>query len=91
MIASKDDKAGHHMFWVSMDGDVSLDMIPEDMTPVEYAKSLEDGMQFRLETMQEGNDYVGPQAAKDQKWTDRVFRALMTNFKDGVRGYIDVY
>lgn len=89
LIASKNDKAGHHMIWVSFDGDVSIDMIPHDMLSNGFAKSLEDRMQFRLETMQVGNDYVGPHAAKDLAWVDRLYTALLKNYESGAKGYID--
>lgn len=91
LVASKDDKAGHHMIWVSFDGDVFIDLIPHHLTPSGYAESLEDAMQFRLETLQVDNSYVGPEAAKDQNWIDRVYAALLTNYETGVRGYIDVF
>lgn len=91
LIASKNDKAGHHMIWVSFDGDVSIDMIPDDLSPNGFAKLLENRMQFRFETLHVDNDYVGPQAAKDQDWVDRVYTALIKNYESGVRGYIDEF
>jgi hypothetical protein len=91
LVASRDDKTGHHMLWVSVDGDVFLDMIPEDLTPIGYAESLRGRIQFRLETLQAGNGYVGPAAAKDSAWIDRVYAALLTNYEHGVTGYIDVF
>lgn len=58
----------------------------------DYFNSLLDGkIQFRLETMMAGNDYVGPKAARDDLWIDRVYTGLLTNFERGVKGYVDVF
>ncbi len=91
LIASKNDNAGHHMIWVSVDGDVSLDLIPPARSPVGYADLLEDRMQFRFETMLAGNGYVGPDAARDYSWINRVFAGLLRNYESGARGYIDAF
>ena len=91
LIASKDDNAGHHMLWVSIDGDVLLDTIPKDQSPVGYAKSLEERIQFRLETMMAGNGYVGTNAARDEKWVDRLYTALLKYYEGGLKGYIDMF
>ncbi len=91
LFASQDDKAGHHVIWVSTDGAVNLDVIPDKMAPIGFEKSLNNRMQFRLETMVADNGYVGPLAAKDDQWMDRVYAALVDNYANGVSGYIDVY
>jgi hypothetical protein len=89
LIASQDDEIGHHMIWVSFDGDVFVDVIPRELTPVGYVESLDGRVQFRLETLQAGNGYVGPSAAENQAWIGQVYAALVTNYENGSRGYID--
>jgi len=90
LTISRDDEAGHHMLWVSQNGDVYLDMIPPDLTPNGYAKSLKDQIRFRFETFQQSNDYVGKTAVADAEWMARLYEALVSNWQNGVRGYIDV-
>lgn len=91
LIASRDDKVGHHMLWVSVDGDVFLDLIPGDLTPSGFHESKKDQLQFRLETLQVDNDYVGAEAAKDNEWVDRVYEALVGNWERSTREYIDAF
>lgn len=91
LIAAQDDDAGDHMLWVSTDGEVFLDTVPESLTPAGHAESLAGRMQFRLETMAAGNDYVGPKAAEDKAWIDCVYAALLTNYERGVRRYVDTF
>jgi hypothetical protein len=91
LIAAQDDEAGDHMHWVSVEGEVFLETVPESLTPAGHAESLDGRMLFRLETMRAGNDYAGPRAAEDKEWIDRVYAALVTNYEQGVRGYVDTF
>jgi hypothetical protein len=91
LIANQVDSAGHHMIWVSVDGDVFVDTVPQGLTPIGYAKSLDGKIQFRLETLVARNDYVGPKAAKDEVWIDRLFAGLLSNYERGVEGYVDTF
>ena len=91
LVASQNDKEGAHMLWVSKSGDVFIDTVPPDMTPAGYSGTLDGKLQFRLETMLAGNGYVGPNAAKDEGWIDRLYTALVENHEHGITGYIDSF
>ncbi len=66
------DRAGHHVLWVTKAGDVRLTRLPKDCTPAEFEQNQPD-MQLRLETFQAGNDYVGGAAAADHQWVTQLF------------------
>jgi len=91
LIAGQNDEAGHHMLWVSVDGEVFLDLIPNDLTPIGYEMSLADRMQFRLSTLMAGRGHVGSDAAAEAKWVDRVYTVLLANFQKGAKGCVDVF
>jgi hypothetical protein len=91
LIAEGDDKSGNHMLWVSKEGEVTLDIIPDDLGPIALAESLQDRLQFRVETLLAGNDYVGPKAAKDAEWIGRLFTGLTENWNKGTDGYVDSF
>jgi len=48
-----------------------------------------EGLQFRLETFQAGNGYVGIQASEDEQWIEQVFRTLERNWSSKRSGYVD--
>lgn len=82
LIASKDDSADRQIR-VMDNGDVVLsdDIGSQNLT----------GVRFRLDTLNAGNGYVGKAAAGDQSWVGRVHRAIEEHWKDGTRGYVDLY
>ena len=90
LLAAQDDEKGHHMLWVSTDGEVRLDLIPEQLTPLGYAERV-DNLKFRFESYQCGAGYVGSEAATDEKWVDRVHKALTENWAAGTLEYVDHY
>lgn len=47
------------------------------------------GIKFRFETFCAGNDYVGPNAARDAKWVARIYKALTDNWPSPAGTYID--
>lgn len=49
------------------------------------------GLAFRLETWDAGNDWVGTQAAKDAKWVARIYKVLKSNWPNPTSTYIDLY
>ena len=91
LISSQDDDADHHMLWVSIDGDVFLDPVPIDLTSPRYAELLGTKMKFRLETLIAGNGYTGPDAAEDERWINRLYTALINNWRLRAQGYIDTF
>jgi len=76
LLASCNDDAGHHIIWVGPQGDVNIELLPGDMTPVGWAERMGDQVKFRFETLQSGNDYVGQEASEDKEWLDEVFDGL---------------
>ena len=48
-----------------------------------------DGLAFRLETFAASGGYVGPEAAKDEKWVGRIYQALKDNWPKPSDSYID--
>lgn len=91
LLAACDDTAAHHVAWVGYDGAVHIDPLPEDLTPVGFAELNKAAIKFRLETCERGNGYVGPNAAQDEKWVDRLFAALQDFWTKHAEGYQDVF
>ena len=48
-----------------------------------------DNLCFRLETCSAGNSYIGPDAANDDEWIDKVFKVLQENWPNPKSPYID--
>src|SRR5215472_6217054 len=46
---------------------------------------------FRIETWIRGNDYVGPGAAQDSKWVERVYNAIRNNWPTPEAEIIDMF
>jgi len=82
LIGSGDDSK-HSQLRVSKDG----------RAYISYVVSAEDidNLCFRIETWVKGNGYVGPDAANDDDWVDRVYKVLHDNWPDPKGPKIDVY
>lgn len=78
LLSVCDDQAGHHILWVSNTGDVSVTQI-NDIGPIGFEENTP-SMAMRYETFQRGNDYVGEEAAKDEKHVARLLRDLITEW-----------
>jgi hypothetical protein len=76
LLAPCNDSAGHHILWVSKAGDVRLSRVAPDLPPVGFEQTHPD-LQFRYETFQRGNEYVGPDAAGDDEWVSELFSSLL--------------
>ncbi|MGO1660098.1 MAG: hypothetical protein ACTHYN_16005 [Marinobacter sp.] len=76
LISACDDSAGHHVVWVDKNGDVSIDVVPQGLTPIGFEQS-KPSMLMRYETFSCGNDYVGPSAAKDTAHIAEIFESLV--------------
>lgn len=75
LIGACDDRAAHHVLWVAKDGEVHVSQVPKEESPNAFEERQAD-MQLRLETFQAGNEYVGPEAARDYEWMKQLFQAL---------------
>ena len=80
LIAQGNDRAGHHILWVTKKGDVHLTLVPTDPTPAAFAQ-VHPEVQLRYETFQKGNEYVGPEAAADEEWLAQLFDHLLHEWR----------
>ena len=48
-----------------------------------------ENLAFRLETWVRGNNYVGPDAARDHKWVEYVYNKMKENWPNPKSTYID--
>lgn len=69
------DKAGHHILWVSKAGDVSVTQI-NGISPIGFEKNTP-SMAMRYETFQIGNDYVGKEASNDNSHIQKLLNDLI--------------
>lgn len=75
LLNSCNDSAGHHILWVSQSGDVSITLL-SNLSPIAFEQS-EPSMAMRHETFNQGNDYVGPQAANDINYVSGLLDSLI--------------
>jgi hypothetical protein len=90
LLAECDDYAGHHLLWVSRNGDVHIstiqhpyvdvDSIRNEPTVVRFEQEHPE-MQFRCETFLRGKEYVGPEAAADDEWIPYFFDLLLSEWR----------
>lgn len=76
-IAAADDSAGNHVLWVDSAGQVHLDVLPEEMSPVDFQHS-QPTMRARLPTLGQDNGYTGAAAAQDEEWMGSLYRTLIS-------------
>ena len=89
LVAGCDDGACSHIVWVEKNGDVHIEPNPEHILPKHWDDRP--SLQFRLETLDRGNGYVGPDAANDEEWVERLFKGLVDNWARGTQGYCDQF
>ncbi|MCD8237347.1 MAG: hypothetical protein LUD00_12050 [Prevotellaceae bacterium] len=85
MLSNGDD--GHrNQIRVSEDGIIYLS---QDVVGAERLN----GVLFRFETFEAGNDYVGSKVAANNEYTDRLYRTIMKRWEQGKNGssYIDIW
>lgn len=82
VIASKDDSADRQLR-ITTDG---IAYLSDDVA----AENL-DGLLFRFETWNKGNDYVGPAAAADDNHVLGVFAAMVENWPKPKCRHLDRY
>lgn len=83
LIASESD-ATHTQLRVTKDGVAFI-------STTDIGGSNVDGLAFCVETWSAGADYVGPDAAQDTAWVERVYRVLRDNWPNPTSPYIDMY
>ncbi len=82
MVANASNKKDHQLR-VSKGGEVW-------MSRVVAAQDIED-LQFRWETYDAYNGYVGPKAASDKEYIDETYNELKWDWDNGGSGYIDLW
>ena len=89
-----DDNSAHHVMWVNKSGEVFISPLAGDLSPVGFEKSTPD-MCMRYETCQCGNKYVGPSAAEDAGYVNRMFNSLVKEWEWASKiqdvAYIDIF
>jgi hypothetical protein len=87
LIRRCDDKAYSHILWVAKDGEVHLDPRLEGITPGRFRSLNKHLLKFSNETFCRGNNYVGPDAAKDKAHVDRLFTDLQRLWRTDFVGH----
>jgi hypothetical protein len=90
LIGSADDNAANHVLWVGFDGDVHLDALEADESPIAFEERRRGEMKFRGETMCMRNDYAGAAAAASQAYVDNTLAWLVRSWKKGATGLVDL-
>ena len=89
LLARCDDKAASHVLWVTFAGDVHVDPLPPQLSPAGFERQHERDLKFRWETLHQGNDYVEPNAARDNAWVAKLFAELKHMWENDFGGYSD--
>lgn len=83
LIGSVSD-ASNTQLRVTLQGDAFI-------STTDVGNSNTEGLAFRLETWDAGNDYVGAAAAQDEEWCNRILKVLQSNWPKPTSSYIDVF
>jgi hypothetical protein len=76
LLSQCNDNVGDHLLWVSEDGHVHLEPLARGMSAANFEELNASELKFRLDVFRRGEGYVGPDAAKDQIWVNRLFLAI---------------
>jgi hypothetical protein len=79
LLAQANDRTSHQILWVEKDGEVHLSAVPQDLSAVAFQQSKPE-MQFRCETFQKGNEYVGSSAKANEEWVSYLFESPGTEW-----------
>lgn len=89
LVSHCDADHENHSLWVDQQGEVHITAIPQDLTPALWATQHKDLIRFRFETFQAGEGYLGPEAASNDNWMNRLFNSLIRLWEAGATGYRD--
>jgi hypothetical protein len=97
LLASGDPESGNHILWIDDKGKVYLTRLRRGMTPVGFQHENPQ-MIIRFETFSFGVGAVGPRAANDDVWVNKLFSALLKAWEmalgrsdDQDALYVDIY
>jgi hypothetical protein len=79
LIAPCDDAAGVHILWVKQSGDVEIATVPRGSSLGDFRRDHPE-MRLCCEPFQPGNEYVGPEAARDDEWVAELLDRLTTQW-----------
>lgn len=89
LLASAEDDKYHHIIWVDKLGIVYITPLDGDLSPAGWFEENRHRVKFRYETCVCGNDYVGENASRDEKYVNKLFSELLRDWQQGKMGYID--
>jgi hypothetical protein len=90
LLASRDDSDYAYVLWVDSDGEVFL--TPMQGTVPAMWESYQTTLKFRFESFAAGTGYVGPEAAEDDEWVNRLYAALHREWQADRRGHlVDIF
>lgn len=94
LFSACDDTIGHHVLWVARNGEVALTLLPTKTNPVGFDQTNPD-LLLRYESFRQGTGYVGQQAAEDEKFVDRIFKSLQSEWstvtETSTQRYVDLF
>ena len=82
LVAACRGADAHHVMWIESNGEVHIDPVPDDLTPVGFEHAKGSAMKYRYETFVAGNGYVGAQAAADAVHMKELFDDLNAAWSD---------
>ena len=65
--------------------------MPEDSSPVQYEYKIDNQLQFRYETSEQGNGYIGTRAAEDLPWLEGLLKSLQRDGAARTHGHVDTF
>lgn len=81
LFAACYDNAASHILWADKDGNVFVSPIPNHLSAADFEAS-QPNMLMRYELWQQGNGYVGENAAEDIKYILRMLESLVKEWKE---------
>ena len=79
LLMPLNDNSSDHITWVNFEGDVQ----------VTKTSVIRENAKFWYETLELGNGYVGPQAAKDHEYLEKELDRLKRDWSKDANGCID--
>lgn len=88
LIAGCDDKAGNHIIWVGIDGEVHATCIPVDGPPPDVFIRGTHSMALRLPTAERGLGFVGQDASECAHWVSELYGRLSGMWRESQRKFV---
>ncbi|WP_460952879.1 hypothetical protein [Spirosoma litoris] len=94
LLAECDNTRRSHLLYVKSDGDVRIKSFLNYRSYAEWVDDNPDDILLRFEHYDKGQNYVGPVAAQNEPWIERLYNALLDNWSTKnliYPDYIDFY